>query len=144
MNMDVPAPARELTAALAAGIGSVLRGNVVGVEADGSIAVRLAPADSVFLCDCLMLLTGSLLAVGDEVLLVRPLNQPLRGVVLGRVGRQRMPETVTLQAAESLSLRCGEALLELRADGKVLLKGDDVVLRAKGTQRIRAGNVAIN
>ena len=41
-------------------------------------------------------------------------------------------------------LRCGEASLDLRADGKVLLRGDDVLVRAKGTQRIRAGTVSIN
>ena len=51
---------------------------------------------------------------------------------------------MALQASESLSLTCGQASIELRADGKVLIRGDDVLLRAKGTQRIRAGTVSIN
>ena len=70
-----------------------------------------------------------------------------RGVVLGRVGRYvppGPPKELELAATESLSLRCGEASLTLRADGKVMVKGEDVLIRAKGTQRIRAGNVAIN
>ena len=33
---------------------------------------------------------------------------------------------------------------DLRADGKVRSRGDDVLVRAKGTQRIRAGSVSIN
>jgi hypothetical protein len=49
-----------------------------------------------------------------------------------------------LEATEALTLRCGEASIELRADGSAIVKGEDVLLRAKGTQRIRAGNVAIN
>jgi hypothetical protein len=51
---------------------------------------------------------------------------------------------MTLTATETLTLKCGEASVNLRADGQVMVKGEDVLLRAKGTQRIRAGNVAIN
>ena len=69
------------------------------------------------------------------------------GIVLGRIAAYspaQAPAHVTLEATESLSLKCGEASVELRADGRAMVKGEDVLLRAKGTQRIRAGNVAIN
>jgi hypothetical protein len=49
-----------------------------------------------------------------------------------------------LQAAHTLSLQCGLSSIDLRADGKVVIKGDDVLVRAKGTKRIRAGSVSIN
>lgn len=99
--------------------------------------------------NCEWLHTGGeapVLAPGDRLLALPPDgDQP--GVVLGRLARYEAPQPageVRLEAAQSLTLTCGESSLTLKADGKVLLKGDDVVVRAKGTQRIRAGHVAIN
>jgi hypothetical protein len=102
-------------------------------------------------CDVLISAAGiSLdLAQDDKVLIAITHDSPagLRGIVLGRVapyGEQRMASKVVVSAAQGVEVRCGEASIDLRADGKVLIKGEDVLLRAKGTQRIRAGNVAIN
>lgn len=86
---------------------------------------------------------------GDR-LLVQPLGATERPVVMGCIGSYTAPLPATLaphvaiESAESLSLTCGESSIELRADGKVLIRGDDVLVRAKGTQRIRAGSVSIN
>lgn len=112
---------------------------------DGQLQVQ-APDGAPWLCDWLD--TGSTLtpplAAGDT-LLVLPPSLEATGVVLGRVGSYQVQRAaVVLASTESLTLRCGESSLEMRADGQVLLRGDDVVLRAKGTQRIRAGTVAIN
>ena len=88
------------------------------------------------------------LAEGD-ILLLLPLPGAERPVVLGRVGRFPAPgealvQNLVIAAAETLTLRCGESSVDLRADGKLMVRGDDVLVRAKGTQRIRAGTVAIN
>lgn len=83
-----------------------------------------------------------------DVLLV--LLDPQGALALGRVGVYRDPRTqapdttLCLEAATELQLRCGDASLTLRQDGKVLLKGDDVLLHATTQQRIRAGTVSIN
>lgn len=87
-------------------------------------------------------------AEGDLVLLL-PLPGAERPVVLGRIGPLPAPgeavvQNLVIAAAETLTLRCGEASVDLRADGKLMVRGDDVLVRAKGTQRIRAGSVAIN
>lgn len=112
---------------------------------DGRLQVEGAAGEP-WVCDWLDTghsLTPSL-AVGDTVLVLPP-SQDSAGVVLGRIGTyQAQQAAVVLNATESLSLRCGESSLEMRADGQVLLRGEDVLLRAKGTQRIRAGTVAIN
>jgi hypothetical protein len=67
---------------------------------------------------------------------------------MGVVGPYRAPEPqkrLTLEATEVLTLKCGEVSIDLRAaDGKMMLRGEDVLLRAKGTQRIKAGSVSIN
>ena len=86
-------------------------------------------------------------AQGDALLVASGDEPALCAIVLGRIGRYaaaRPPAELTLEATESLTLKCGESSVELRADGRAMLKGEDVLLRAKGTQRIRAGNVAIN
>ncbi|QSI78981.1 MULTISPECIES: hypothetical protein [Niveibacterium] len=86
------------------------------------------------------------LNVGDTVL-VQFFDGDARGVVLGRVGPYRAPSPAarfTLEATEVLTLKCGDATLDLRADGKAVLKGDDVLIRARGLQRIKAGSVSIN
>jgi len=41
-------------------------------------------------------------------------------------------------------LRCGKASLTLRRDGKVLLRGVDVVSQADQVHKIRGGKVQIN
>jgi hypothetical protein len=69
-------------------------------------------------------------------------------VVVGVVGPYSAPvpqKRLTLEATEVLTLKCGEVSIDLRAaDGKMMLRGEDVLLRAKGTQRIKAGSVSIN
>ena len=67
--------------------------------------------------------------------------------MLGRIGRYQEPGTqrqVTIEAQESVTLKCGDSSVDLRADGKLMIRGEDVLVRAKGTQRIRAGTVSIN
>ncbi|CAN5421075.1 hypothetical protein BH11PSE9_BH11PSE9_04260 [soil metagenome] len=63
---------------------------------------------------------------------------------MGRYNPPAVQAIVTIEANESLTLKCGEASIDLRADGQVMVRGEDVLLRAKGTQRIRAAKVAIN
>lgn len=51
---------------------------------------------------------------------------------------------VSISASEQLEIRCGEGTLQLRADGKVLLRGTDVTSRAKRTNKVKGGSVQIN
>ena len=53
-------------------------------------------------------------------------------------------ERVVLQADREIELRCGKASLLLRADGKIILRGENVVSSAAATNRIRGGSVQIN
>jgi hypothetical protein len=51
---------------------------------------------------------------------------------------------VVLEAEQEVVLRCGEASITLRRDGKVVLRGAYVETTAKGLNRIRGGSVKIN
>ncbi len=124
-----------------------LRAKLLAISYEGIFAVRASDGHE-FLCDWLEgpSTSGIKLEPGDRLLVVPP-SDGENGVVLGRIGRYHEPKTeanVTIEASETLTLKCGEASVDLRSDGKVMVRGEDVLLRAKGTQRIRAGTVAIN
>jgi len=53
-------------------------------------------------------------------------------------------ERVVLEGKHEIVLKCGEASLTLRRDGKVVLRGAYVETYAKGVNRIKGGSVKIN
>ena len=126
---------------------AALRAELVALETDGTFMVR-CDHGPVIRCDMLEGAFGSsgVPEPGDRLIVLAPTVSAL-GCVVGRIARYRTPRTeanITIKASESLRLQCGEASVDLRADGKVMVRGEDVLLRAKGTQRIRAGTVSIN
>jgi hypothetical protein len=130
----------------ATGSSGLLTGAVAGLTGDGTIEVRCDRG--VIPCD--LLLTGETpvaLEIGDTVLFWAG---ETRGVVLGKIGTYRVPESpepekeLLLEARENLTLRCGEGSITIRADGKILIKGIDLVSRAERMNRIKGGAVSIN
>lgn len=123
-----------------------VRAEIVALAEDGTVSIR-AGDQHLIPCDVIQDGSGMVLAPGDSVLAMVPATAKGRGVIVGRIGPYRPPEPaahLTLEATEGLTLKCGDATLDLRADGKAVLKGDDVLIRAKGLQRIKAGSVSIN
>lgn len=51
---------------------------------------------------------------------------------------------VILTGEEEIELRCGEASIVLKKNGKLVIHGAYVETRAKGTNRIKGGSVQIN
>ena len=51
---------------------------------------------------------------------------------------------VELEGRDEVVLRCGEATITLRRNGRILIRGVQVETRASGVNRIRGGSVAIN
>jgi hypothetical protein len=51
---------------------------------------------------------------------------------------------VVLEGDQEVVLRCGDASITLRRDGKVIVRGAYVETTAKGLNRIRGGSVKIN
>ncbi|MEP6652617.1 MAG: hypothetical protein ABJA82_04630 [Myxococcales bacterium] len=60
--------------------------------------------------------------------------------VEARVDGQR----VEIDGRDEIVLRCGEASITLRRNGRVMISGVQVETRAKGVNRIKGGSVAIN
>jgi hypothetical protein len=53
-------------------------------------------------------------------------------------------ERVVLEGKREIVLKCGEASITLRRDGKMVLRGAQVETYAKGINRIKGGSVKIN
>lgn len=70
----------------------------------------------------------------------------LVGIVQAPNGREAQVdgERIVLTGEEEIELRCGEASISLRKNGKLVIRGAYVETRAKGTNRIKGGSVQIN
>lgn len=53
-------------------------------------------------------------------------------------------ERIVIEAEQELELRCGDAVIVLTADGRILQRGNYISSHASATQRIRGGSVQIN
>jgi translation initiation factor IF-1 len=142
-KLKIAAPPSEAASLLPVGVNAP--GTVIAIQPDGMIEVRCTSGETLA---CSWLENGRnasiALAPGDTVLLSRYFKDAAP-VVLGRIGRiDPSPARVELEAGHTLSLKSGNASIDLRADGKVMIRGEDVLVRAKGTKRIRAGTVSIN
>jgi hypothetical protein len=134
---------------LAASTGFI-SGNVVSLQRDGQIFVDfvqnpLGPLPARTLTEDLH--------VGAKVLLTFDGGDPTRPIVLGIIyDRSRVQgrtlhlraSRIVLEADNELSLKCGEGAFEARRDGRVSVKGRDVVSHASRTNKVRGATVQIN
>ena len=51
---------------------------------------------------------------------------------------------MVLEGKREIVLKCGEASITLRSDGRMMLRGAYVETYAKGVNRIKGGSVKIN
>lgn len=127
----------------------IVRGTIGELLSTGEILVEVGeePPERV-LCDLLQTSDQPklLLNPGDTVMLLMPAQVEEKGCVLGKIGPYRPPETqrVVIEAETELILKCGEASVALREDGRVLTKATDIVSHAKRRNRIKGGSVQIN
>jgi hypothetical protein len=131
------------------------RGTIDAVVGGERVIVRVGGDDNdVCWCDVLTTATAPLdFAPGDEVLIWHPGRNEERAVILGRLGARRSapsepepaaPDELIIEAKKSLVLRVGNGSITIREDGKILIKGKDLVSHAQRTNRIKGGSVAIN
>jgi len=95
-------------------------------------------------------------AIGHHVVLLFEDGDAARPIVVGwveepaegAVGKSRAlhvdGERFVVEATRVIELRCGEASLTLTADGRVMIKGQNLLAHAKQLNRIRGAAVRIN
>jgi hypothetical protein len=96
---------------------------------------------------------------GAELLLAFVQADPLRPVITGLIqtntevsptpGSQDLrvtldDERLLLRGDQEVRLECGQASVTLTRDGRVVIRGAQVVSQASGVNRIRGGSVQIN
>ena len=88
--------------------------------------------------------------VGKQVVILVDAGNQREPVVLGVIrppAASRMVEIsadghgLTVRADESITLKCGDASITLKRDGKIVIRGKHVVTQASGVNRIRGGSV---
>jgi hypothetical protein len=130
----------------------IIRAEVFKIGPDGTILCRLED-ESMVRCEVLQTSDspGPRLAANDVVLVWLPDADLEEGVILGRLGPRRPapakpapPAELVIEATTQLTLKCGDGSITLRGDGKVLIKGKDLVSHAQRMNRIKGGGVAIN
>ena len=57
---------------------------------------------------------------------------------------EELPARIEMQAGKELVLKCGPASITLTKDGRIVIRGADVLTRSSGSNRIKGGSVHIN
>jgi hypothetical protein len=83
-----------------------------------------------------LLATPSTTPLTDAVLAEAPASTPEEALVDG--------ERVVIRGQHEVVLECGKASITLRRDGKIVLRGAEILTVASGLQRIKGGKVQIN
>ncbi len=63
-------------------------------------------------------------------------NEPVNTVVDGK--------KITLEAENKIVLKCGKGSITIQKDGKIVVKGTNLLSRSSGINRIKGGSVGIN
>jgi hypothetical protein len=131
---------------------------VTEVRDDGSVSVTNREDGAAYRCAVLQSSDTSslLLSDGDTVLIWQWPAGSDHGVILGRIRptqatapeprheRETVPDEIVIEAKKNLTLKCGEGSITIRQDGKILIKGKDLVSHAQRMNRIKGGSVSIN
>lgn len=130
--------------ALAETVADAAVGRIAALAEDGAVLVEMADGRRLACVRVHASDAPLTLAPGDEVLVLpRPAGPAL---LLGRIGASAAdgPDELVLEARSRLTLRVGDGSITLGGDGRILLKGRDLVSHAARTNRIRGGSVEIN
>ncbi len=135
---------QRLSDAPSVGLGQLASATVRGIDARGIPSVVIGDGEETPATVAESVLS---LETGDRVLLLleptsdRPPTIVSR--ILERVERDSGDRRV-IEAERSLMLRCGDASIELHADGRVEIYGTHVESYAEGIHRIKGAKVRIN
>lgn len=98
--------------------------------ADSLVALSIADIDHDFVVSPSALREGRLLVLG------RMASQDIRPDIASGV-------SIT-ESEDKVSISCGKARISLHADGRITVKGTEILTRATGANRIQGGSINLN
>ncbi len=162
---DALAPAEHDTPAWARAGAEAYTGHLTGIDDEGRLLFRPEGSmdDPIAVAIGLPVADGTLVKAARQqsrAMVVRTGDTPARWVLVGLV-RERLStqavtarpgqlevamdgETLRLTAERDIVLKCGEASLTLRKDGKIVLSGTNVLTASRGPNRIKGASIALN
>jgi len=140
-----------------------IEGVIIGkvISCDDSGAVMVDYPDNPFEKPLVAATLNSINAgdINKDVALMFESGNPQRPIIMGRLQRsaeqveeypvdavnvQLDGKRLTFCAEQEIVLRCGEASITLTRAGKVIIRGEYLLSRSTGTNRIKGGSVQIN
>ena len=87
------------------------------------------------------IITGIIESVIDEIVAMEfepepKKSEPINTIVDGK--------KITLEAENEIILKCGKGSITIHKDGKIIVKGTNLLSRSSGVNRIKGGSVGIN
>jgi hypothetical protein len=127
------------------GLQGVHRAEIAGLAPDGRAQVLIptlgaAPLVALSLVPVTAASVGRLAAVTmmDDQPLILGLIQPMAPEV------EADGEKLVLEARREMTLRCGKASITMTADGRVTIRGTQVLSRSDGPNRVQGASVQLN
>ncbi len=140
-------------------------GHLTGIDDEGRLLFRPegSMGDPIAVAIGMPVADGTLVKAARQqsrAMVIRTGDTPARWVLVGLV-RERLStqavtarpgqlevamdgETLRLTAERDIVLKCGEASLTLRKDGKIVLSGTNVLTASRGPNRIKGASIALN
>jgi hypothetical protein len=151
-QFDSPPPVEHLRSDFNTGWEIVVR-RVTGLAESGEILVTtIQTATEVIKARSIVSVTAK--EIGRQAVIAFENGDTTKPIILGLITEPSEPSSnVTVSAdgdkfvvlaEREIELRCGEASITLTRAGKVLIKGEYVLSRAKGLNRIKGAAVSIN
>ncbi len=150
--MKIDVAEREELSGLSA--GGICIGKIVGITGDGRPMVDFPGnkiAELVARAAITLAKRPRVPPAGIPVVLAFEDGDPSAPVVVGMISAAFCPpaageieEELVFEAGRQIVLRCGKSVVTLRRDGKIVIRGAEVVTRASGRNKIRGSSVEIN
>ena len=127
-------------------LAGVQRGTIVEIGPDGRAKVTV-PALSTDTLWARSLVATPLATVGREVALV--MMADAAPLILGLI-QPLVPsveadgERLVLEAGREVVLRCGQGSITMTADGRITLRGTQILSRSDGPNRVQGASVQLN
>ena len=123
-------------------------GRIIQVKSSGDVLVDF-PGNHLGPILARVATTEELGAVSAESVLLffedgDPTLPIVAGIVRNGLQRNKSGRELRLESSDEITISCGKSSIMLRSDGRVVIKGTELVSRASRTNKIRGAAIEIN